>query len=333
MAEENVFEELAARINLAGSERLPRIWRMICDDEEARLLLEMPGTVDELAGKSGMNRDRVEEMIAALFRKGVVFEKAAEEGTIYRMCRHVLQFHDASILWPEAGDEFHAAWQDFMETEYIDFIRMMDQAEIRPFMRVVPVNQALDPKSQVLAYEDAIQMIDGAKRLAVTDCTCRLTAKKCDAPLEVCMQINRAADYAVKRGTGREITKEEAKQIIKESEDAGLVHLSDNRAGIGLVICNCCSCCCMMVQHIAQLGIACLAAPSRYTIQLVPEKCNGCGECIGRCPVQVLSMEGSKDGLVTVAFERCIGCGLCTTACPTDALFLQEMRPAEFIPA
>lgn len=326
------YDELAARINMAGSERLPRIWQMICDEEEAKLLLEMPGTASELAEKTGKSPEEVERMVSALFRKGVVFEKSKPEGTIYRMARHVLQFHDASILWPEAAPEFHDLWEEFMDTEYIDFIKMMDQAEIRPFMRVVPVNQALDPKSRVLTYEDAVQMIDGADRLAVTKCTCRLTAKKCDAPLEVCMQFNRAAEYAIKRGTGREINKEEAEQVIQECEEAGLVHLADNKAGIGLVICNCCSCCCMMIKHMAQLGISCLAAPSRYTIQVESEKCNGCGECIGRCPVQVLSMEGSKDGVVTVAFERCIGCGLCTVACPTDALWLKELRAPDFIP-
>ncbi len=36
-----------------------------------------------------------------------------------------------------------------------------------------------------------------AKDLAVTKCTCRLVAHKCDRPLEVCLQVDNAASYAV----------------------------------------------------------------------------------------------------------------------------------------
>ena len=51
------------------------------------------------------------------------------------------------------------------------------------------------------------------KTLAVTKCTCRLTAHKCDRPLEACLQVNRAAQYSIDRGTGREVSKEEALKI------------------------------------------------------------------------------------------------------------------------
>ncbi len=221
MAEENLYEELASKINIFGSIYIPRIWRMIVNEDEARLLLAMPGTAAELSERTGKSPEKVKKTVQELFRKGVVFEKGKGEETQYRPPRHPLQFHDGTILWPEAPREFLDLWQTYMDEEYPEFIKMMDAGEIRSFMRVIPINQGIESKSQVLPAEDALKMIDQASRLAVTKCTCRLTAHRCKKPLEACLQLNKAAEYAIKRGTGRELTKDQAREIIRISEEAG----------------------------------------------------------------------------------------------------------------
>jgi ferredoxin len=218
-----------------------------------------------------------------------------------------------------------------MDEEYPEFIKMMDAGEIRSFMRVIPVNRGIESKSQVLPAEDALQMIDQAGRLAVTKCTCRLTAHRCKKPLEACLQLNKAAEYAIKRGTGRELTKDQAREIIRISEEAGLVHLTENRGGIGQVICNCCDDCCMMLVLMKKIGAKCTAAPSRYRVRIAAGDCNGCGACLDRCPMDILAIPKGKE-VVEANLDKCIGCGLCTTVCPTKALVLEEIRPADFIP-
>jgi len=57
--------------------------------------------------------------------------------------------------------------------------------------------------------------------------------RKCDKPIDVCLQINKGAQYALKRGTGRRIDAEEAKTILRRAEAAGLVHLTENKAVSG----------------------------------------------------------------------------------------------------
>jgi len=59
---------------------------------------------------------------------------------------------------------------------------------------------AVQADTQVLPYEDVHTIIEKAKTLAVTKCTCRLTAHKCDRPLEACLQVNKAAAYSIDRG-------------------------------------------------------------------------------------------------------------------------------------
>lgn len=54
--------------------------------------------------------------------------------------------------------------------------------------------------------------------------------------------------------------------------------------------------------------------------QLSPMKCNGCGECIARCPTGALGWQNAKAALLHP--ERCIYCATCEDICPTGAIAL-----------
>ncbi len=331
---DELYQELTARISMTGSDRIPKLWKMLCDEDEARLLLATPATAEGLAEQLKMPRKKVEKMIGGLFSKGVLFESIKNDVVTYRMTRNFVQFHDATILWPGAQKIFLDLWQDYMDTEYPKLTGMLEEAGFPAFMRVIPVNQGVEGKSQVLPYEHVAKMIEEAKTIAVTKCTCRLTAHKCDHPLEVCMQFNRGAEYAIKRGTGRKVSKEEARKILDECEAAGLVHLSDNKAGIGHVICNCCGCCCQVMVPILKSGHRSLLSPSRYRVFMNEVECNLCGNCVERCHVGAFTLTG-EGGSRKLVFEegKCIGCGVCLVECATGAIYLKDVRPAEFIPA
>ena len=329
-----VYKELAQRMGAPPSERIPRLWEMLCNSEEAGLCLAMPGTIDELAQKMGKPAAEVSKMVQVLFRKGVVFEKAKEGRVQYVMSKNLIQFHDATIVWPEAPQEFLDLWQEYMDSEYPEIAKLIAGMDLEPMTRVVPIQQALEGGgSRVLPFESAVKILEDARRVAVTKCTCRLTAKKCKAPVDVCIQLNRAAEYTIKRGSGREISVEEGKKILKECEEAGLVHLTDNRATNEHIICNCCSCCCITLPVIAQMGSRVLLAPSRYMPAVDEVKCTLCGVCVECCPVKAISMKqdnGSK--ALAVKEDLCIGCGQCAYHCPEEAIVLNEIRSPDFVP-
>jgi hypothetical protein len=109
-------------------------------------------------------------------------------------------------------------WRQYMEEEYPQVPAALVTMKIPPFFRVVPINEKIETKSQVLAYEDAARIVENASVIAVTNCPCRMIMRKCDKPIDVCLQINKGAQYALKRGTGRRIDAEEAKTILRRAE-------------------------------------------------------------------------------------------------------------------
>ena len=326
----DIYEQMTDRIMLTGSKLIPELFRMIADQSEAELLMAMPGKPEALAEKTGRPPAEVASACDTLYYKGLAF-KSFKGGTVgYKMCRDMIQFHDATILWPEATKAYHDLWQRFMEEEWPMFARLAEQFFPKPFTRIIPVGQAVDAgNQQVLDIDSANRIVMDADTIAVTKCTCRLTAHKCDMPLEVCLQVGNAAKYTLDRGTGRAVSKEEALSILADCEKKGLVHVTMNKAHAGHFICNCCACCCQAMPLVISEGLKILD-PSRYVAEIDPDLCSACGTCLDRCFFSAI--EEQADAMAVIA-EKCMGCGLCQVTCPEDAITLKAVRPEDFIPA
>jgi len=326
----DVYKQLSKKLMMENSELLPKIWNFICDPEEAEILNALPGTAEELAKRFKKSTDEMNDSCKSLFHRGAVFDYVRDGKTYYRIPRNIVQFHDASILWPEAPAELNDLWVEFMNEEFPKLLELVQAVKLPSFMRVLPINKTIESKNQVLVHEDAVKLVENAKTLAVTSCVCRKSIKKCDAPIEVCVQLNKGAEYQLKRGTGRKIDVKEAIEILKISEDAGLVHMTDNRAGKVNAICNCCHCCCQMLIYAKGEKTKGVTAPSRFQPFLEEENCNSCGNCIDICPMDAISIK--EDNPIAINLDDCIGCGLCATTCITDAIYLKQTRPEDFIP-
>jgi NAD-dependent dihydropyrimidine dehydrogenase PreA subunit len=330
MAEKDRYQTLAEKIFMGSSALIPSLFRVIADTEEADILLALPSAAKGLAESYGLGEEEIQGKLDVLFRKGLVFKKQTPEGTLYRMCRDLMQFHDASILWPEAPREYLDLWQRFMEEEWPDFSEMVDKVLPRPVTRIVPVGETVGGRQQILAYEDVRQMIEEAGTIAVTNCTCRLTARKCDRPVEICLQIDKAGEYTIDRGSGREIDKEEALMLLRKAEEAGLIHTTMNRAEDTHFICNCCNDCCMTFPLLINKQLH-LCDPSRFVARINEELCSGCGDCLERCYFGAMTLD-DRGKVALVDGEECMGCGLCQVVCPEGAITLEIAREEDFIP-
>jgi len=161
----------------------------------------------------------------------------------------------------------------------------------------------------------------------VRDCICRvqqrLVGQGCDRPVENCLlfaPVKGAFDHSK---TTRSIAKEEALRILREAEEAGLVHSTGNYRDGHFYICNCCTCCCGILRSVAEFGIPTAVARSDFCAVVDAEMCIGCADCVERCQFGALAV---PEDVCVVDHVRCVGCGLCATVCPADALHL-ERRP------
>lgn len=163
-------------------------------------------------------------------------------------------------------------------------------------MRVIPIEKAIDGETRKVSYEEVSKYLNDNKIFSVSDCSCR-TARKvmgegCGHLAEdMCIQMGHAAEYYIRTGRGREITREEAFDIIKRAEENGLMHQIPNLDGSGKThaICNCCGCSCLALRTASMFKNVDMVR-SNYVSHVDKDKCVACGECVEACPVNALKL-------------------------------------------
>ncbi len=323
------YRQFAENMLHKNSKYIPQIVEHMINLEQATLLVSLPGTADQMAERLNRSIIDIDADFKDMFRKGLVFKKEKEGIITWRPPAHIAQFHDATLVWPEATEEFYTLWHDYMENEWPNLAPILASFLPKPVTRVIPVGKSIETGNvQVLAPENVKEIINTATRVAVTKCTCRITMRKCESPIEICLQVNRGADYTIERGSGRELSKNEAIEMIDRAQEAGLIHVTMNKSNVGTFICNCCGCCCQSFTLLISDGIP-LCDPSRYCPEIDESLCTGCGECEERCWFNAINIANDISELNS---EKCLGCGQCAFVCPEKAISMIEKRDSSFIP-
>ena len=328
MAGIDVFARLTSLMRYPKSQRLRAIFEKLLTLEEAEILLELPAPSEEIARKMNLDKETVDAKIEELFQKGL----AVPTSKGYFPPRAVVQFHDTTLTDPNLTTEVADLWQEFSEEEWFaDHSRELAQSDPK-HLKISPAWKALETSDNILPGEDVRQIIQEAESVAMAPCPCRKRARLCDGPIDVCLQLNKAAQYVIRRGTGREVTKEEAIRILGEAEEAGLIHTTPPIS----VICTCCICCCNMLRPLAKYdklseGIT----RSAYRSVVNPELCTGCELCIDRCHFGAIEMKKdpvSNEDKAFVDVEKCFGCGSCVVMCPVDGALRLEVADSVTTP-
>jgi len=163
-------------------------------------------------------------------------------------------------------------------------------------MRVIPIEMAIQGESRRASYEEISKYLNENDKFSVSDCSCRTVREAMGEGCghlkeDMCIQLGHAAEYYVRTGRGRAITREEAFDIIKRAEENGLVHQIPNTDGPGKThaICNCCGCSCLALRS-AEMYLNPDMVRSNYVSKVDTTKCVGCGECVSGCQVNALKL-------------------------------------------
>ena len=334
---EDVYRELARRLDAipngfpateSGVEL--RLLAKIFTPEEASLAAVMRLTSEpaaDIATRTGVDPDTAYLMLKGMARKGLIRAKKGEGLLIFGLMPFVVGIYEEQL--PRMDAELAALFEQYYQETGGGGGIIHDAP---PGHRVIPVEEAIPFAPEIFPYERASELLERAKSWGVRDCICRvqqrLVGKGCDHPLENCLLFAPAEGAFDHSEVTRAITKEEALRILRETEEAGLVHSTGNYRDRPNYICNCCTCACAFLRAVAEFGIPTAIARSDFRTLVDADECIGCGDCVERCQFQALSV---PEEVCLVDYARCVGCGLCASVCPTDALHL-ERRPEGEVP-
>ena len=329
-AKRDHLRTFAGRVGFPDSEILISLLDMMVSDREAEWIAHLPGTPHDLAERLGQDEAEIAQGLADLYDRGLVLIEESPEGPRYITTENPGWLMDL-ILFDRRyveryGEAFLDRWREFYNRELVHTYEHPDP-EARPW-RVIPIAEKVEDSRSVLPFEQVAALVRQAERISVQQCPCRVRERACDNPLETCFAFDRVAEYHIRRGVGRELTVDEALDILKRCEELGLVHTTEN-TDRPTVICNCCPCCCVFLRAITVHGKQAVMEESRFQAVVDQEACIACGTCEERCHFGAIKR---LEGPAQVNAALCMGCGLCASACPVGAITLVEVRDPSFIP-
>ena len=305
-----------------------RILKKIFTPDEAELFCDLrltAETAEQIAARTGRPLEGLEAKLTNMWERGELFGAEREGVKTFRMAPWVIGLYEFQLN--RMDREFAQ-----MCKEYAMYFGPQLLSHGPPIMQTIPIEAEIPNSHEALPYERVSFIIENGRSFLVNDCICKkeegLLGKPCSKPVDVCLAISDEPEAFKTLSYGRAISKEEAYQVLRRAEDAALVHLTHNVESGHWFICNCCGCCCGMLQACRLLGSS---APvnSHFCAEIDPDICSACGVCADeRCQVKAIE---EVDGAYRVSAGKCIGCGLCVTTCPTEAIRLVRKKPEEIV--
>ncbi len=355
---EKLWDNVAKRFMKAGNlpftinDTIIDILKMVITEEQARflvLLRKSSYNLEQLKSLTDMGDETLTKMIKDLNHSGALtaIPSISTGVMVYRIVPFFPGMLEFTLMRGETNEntkKIARLWQKFFDetvkltqTNYDLVVKSLKDR--RPIDRVVPVEQEIEVQQEkIIPLEEMSRIIEENDPIALTTCYCRHQKDLIGDPCKTtdlrknCFGFGRAAEFLIRENFGEKISKEDALRIMKESEDAGLVHKAFHN-GLDPAkeiegICQCCKCCCgTFASHYA--GAAPFLSQTSYLAKINEENCVACGTCVEKCNAEAIELED----IAVVDEERCIGCGLCAYHCPENAIEMVRTGPRKvFVP-
>lgn len=285
-------------------ENAPEYYALECvvSDEQADVALQLglrkERTAEYVAQKCGKSLEETREILMELAQIGVCkvyHNEAGEEVFLVQIfAPGILEMMVNNDEQVKAHPQIGKAFEEYTR------LRISGIAPNLPMgtgmMRVIPIETAISADTQSVPYERLSYYLDKYDTFSVSDCSCRksrrILGQGCGhLEHEMCIQMGTGAEYYIRTGRARQITRQEAEGILRKAEENGLMHQIPNIEGLGesAAICNCCACSCFAMR-VATMFRSPDAIRSNYVSQVDKEKCVACGQCVENCPTNALRL-------------------------------------------
>jgi NADPH-dependent glutamate synthase beta subunit-like oxidoreductase/NAD-dependent dihydropyrimidine dehydrogenase PreA subunit len=278
-----------------------RILATVTSDEEAEIALFLgihePRTAAEVAALCGRSVAEVSRILSKMAVDGSVkFELSGSDE------KYFLELFVPGVMEYMVANRKNVAEHPEIGLCFEEYTRKVGKLMIGNLplgmgvMRVIPITKAIEGDSRKASYEEIAQLIAKHESFSVADCACRtsmrIKGEGCGHTVEdMCIQLGSAAEFYIRTGRGRRITREEAIAICDKAEREGLVHQIPNLSGPGkaLAICNCCGCSCFGLRNTTYYRNPDFSR-SNYIAKVDRDKCVACGECVENCQANALTL-------------------------------------------
>ena len=302
------------------------ILKRLMTEDEAETLVHLTPFAEEtaqIAARMGVDEEALADKLESMANRGLIFRIRRGDKTLFNAVPFMIGLYEYSVQHMDA--ELAALYKEYYKQAY--------QAEMAtsniPGFKVIPIDHTVGSEITLIPSCMLEDRVRKARVISVAPCVCRkearLTGTGCNRPEETCLHFGAAAEYYIENGIGRPISADDALAVIKQADQAGLVHAGANTQHLSN-LCNCCPCCCASLKGIAHGGMDKHGFLNSLFMALVdPDCCTGCGVCIDRCPVKAISV---NDYAVADPL-KCLGCGLCSTDCPVEAITMHLREDRE----
>lgn len=322
-------------------------------------------TMEQLKNSSKLPETQILSFVKGLAKKGFIFNQPSSKGLmIYRLLPLLMvgafeylymkkiEHNEVDKKLAKMFSDYFEETRDFIQDNYDQILPVFEK--MLPLDRTMPIlaktiqgdeinlsiNEEIEvPEEVILPTQKVEELIEKFDDISVGHCFCRhhrdLLGKPCKHTelRENCFTFGKSARYIAEQGFGRSISKEEALDIMKKSEDDGLVHKAfhphSNISKAETSICNCCKDCCGTLEW-WRMGIVALINSTNFLSQVDQNLCSGCGTCVEKCPVDAIELNDSD--IAEVNAEYCLGCGVCAHFCPENAIILLEGMRKVYVP-
>lgn len=355
-----IFLEIAQKIapKITAQKYLPWLLAHKMDVKGAIVLNSLPDNdwfpdlgefhiSDSFVEKIGMTKSYIEEQLEERYYSGDIMWDD-EKGPIITYSRG---------LWIDI--QHNEDWIKKNGTAYYKIIGIMIDQEFTPLMeadteerikigktgmcRIIPQYNSVKDCPELLPAENYKEILKSRKVIAQLSCACRIRFPEAGQDEKVCLCADKAAEWAIKLGMGKQVTWEYAFDYLQKSVlKQPFIHMnkhSDQLKDIGDILCNCEVTTCAVMRNTMVNGgehkVWDYYAKSRYRAVIDAEKCIDCGICKNkRCMFDAIIVTYNKEFGKEKHFVNepiCMGCGCCVETCPKDAITMVLVDPPEVL--
>ncbi len=282
-----------------------------------------PFTAETMAETLEKGQETVEEILESMANQGLCLAFKSDGVQYYSSARFMPGILEFQFMPGKSTDRDRKIAKLIHAYELVFDTNVPVQENSFPTTRVITVDKTVETGNKIHTYDQVQTYIDNNDIIAVSECYCRHAAQlrgeeSHDLPNDVCMQLGMGAQFAIERLGARQLSKKEAREVLEKSEEAGLIHMSQNTAEEIGFICNCDRWDCVSVTGTLKYEKPGLHFNSGFDPLISAEECTACETCIDRCPPEAMVL-GDND-VPVINFDRCFGCAVCATGCPSEAI-------------